>query len=358
DRAIELWDLLGQVEDRFEEALAQVSSFQEELDELGDVTLQMVLAARARIERLDDLVEIERLIARTTGQAFDEVRFRAEELSRAIIQTARAMFEAGESAEAVAEVIAPWVEQLEPLQRQLEAQDAAATALERLAARLSDVDAGLAALVRSLRWEMGRGFRLDTAGLIQSAIEHAVDLIVDLFGSGAQELRQRLADVPDPGRDILRIADTFRRYSNLDRNIAERQRLLQDLYRQQQAITTRTAGGAAVGGLLGFLVGGPIGAAIGGILGGAGGRAGAERDLRSQIEATEQQIRELEAQIQGAVTDLIQALSIAADDFAAGIASAFQEADITGFSERLRESVRDTIRQAMIQAFVAQVLEP
>src|SRR5690606_11317846 len=126
-------------------------------------------------------------------------------------------------------------------QRQLEAQNAVAAALERLAARLSEVDAGLAELVRSLRWEMGRGFRLDTASLIQSAIGLAVDLIVDLFDSGAPELRPRLADVPDPGRDILSIADAFRRYSNLDRNIAERQRLLQDLYRQQQAITTRTA---------------------------------------------------------------------------------------------------------------------
>src|SRR5690606_8918135 len=61
DRAKELWDQLGQVDDRFEEALEQVRRFREELEELGDVTLQMVLAARARIERLDDLVEIERL---------------------------------------------------------------------------------------------------------------------------------------------------------------------------------------------------------------------------------------------------------------------------------------------------------
>src|SRR5690606_24376810 len=150
----------------------------------------------------------------------------------------------------------------------------------------------------------------------------------------------------------------FRRYSNLDRNIAERQRLLQNLYRQQQAITTRTAGGAAVGGLLGWIVGGPLGAAIGALLGGGVSNVVAQQDLRPQIEATERQIRELEAQIQGAITDLIQALGIAADDFAAGIAAAFQEADIAGFSERLRESVRDSIRQAMVQAFVAQVLEP
>src|SRR5690606_29364064 len=127
-------------------------------------------------------------------QAFDETAFRAAELSRAITQIARQMFEAGESVEAITEAIAPLVEQLEPLQRQLEAQDAVATAMERLAARLSEVDAGLASLVRSLRWEMGRGFRLDTAGLIQSAIAHAVDLIVDLFGSGAQAPHRRLDD--------------------------------------------------------------------------------------------------------------------------------------------------------------------
>src|SRR5690606_10216567 len=120
----------------------------------------------------------------------------------------------------------------------------------------------------------------------------------------------------------------------------------------------RTAGGAAVGALLGWLLGGPLGAAIGALLGGGVSNVVAQRDLRPQIEATERQIRELEAQIQGAITDLIQALGIAADDFAAGIAAAFREADISGFSERLRESVRDTIRQALIQAFVAQVLEP
>src|SRR5690606_11467819 len=202
DRAKELWDQLGQVD--LDEYIDQARRFRDELEALGDVAEQERLAILARIERLDELVEIERLVAEATGQAFDEAAFRAQELSRAIVQTARAMFEAGESVEAIAKAIAPWVEQLEPLQRQIEAQDAVAVALERLAARLSEVDAGLAELVRSLRWEMGRGFRLDTEGLIQSAIELAVDLIVDLFGGGARELRQRLADVPDPGRDILR----------------------------------------------------------------------------------------------------------------------------------------------------------
>src|SRR5690606_28083517 len=118
------------------------------------------------------------------------------------------------------------------------------------------------AIVRSLRFEAG-GFRFDVQSLIGSAVGFLVDVIVDLFDTGRAELERRLADVPDPGRDTLGIAETFRRYTNLERNVAERQRLLQDLYRQQQAITTRTAGGAAVGGLLGWLVGGPLGAAIG-----------------------------------------------------------------------------------------------
>src|SRR5690606_17888959 len=225
DRAKELWDQLGQVD--LGEYIDQARRFRDELEALGDVAEQERLAILSRIERLDELVEIERLVAQATGQAFDETRFRAQELSRAITQVARQMFEAGESVEAIAETIAPWVAELEPLQRQLEAQDAVATALERLAARLSEVDAGLAALVRSLRWESGQGLRFGVGEIIQDAIAYAVDLMVDLLGTGQAELQRRLADLPDPGRDILGIAEAFRRYSNLERNIAERQRLLQ-----------------------------------------------------------------------------------------------------------------------------------
>src|SRR5690606_35482705 len=154
DQAKELWEQLGQVD--LDEYVEKALRFREELEALGDVAEQERLAILARIDRLDELVEIEWLVAQATGQAFDETRFRAQELSRAITQVARQMFEAGESVETITETIAPLVEQLEPLQRQLEVQDAVATALERLAARLSEVDAGLAALVRSLRWEMGR----------------------------------------------------------------------------------------------------------------------------------------------------------------------------------------------------------
>src|SRR5690606_30066461 len=112
DRAKELWDQLGQVD--LGEYLDQARRFRDELEALGDVAEQERLAILARIERLDELVEIERLVAQVTGQAFDETRFRAQELSRAITQVARQMFEAGESVETITETIAPLVEQLEP----------------------------------------------------------------------------------------------------------------------------------------------------------------------------------------------------------------------------------------------------
>lgn len=357
-RAQDLWDRLGGFDDQLEEALEQARRFRDELEALGDVTNKIVAAAQARIDRLDDLVEIERVIAHATGQAFDETRFRAQELSRAISEVARAMFEAGRSMEEVAAVIGPWAAELEPMRRQIELQDAVTAGLERLASRLSDVDEGLASLVRNLRWEPGRGFSFDIGGIIRDAVAFAVDLFVDLIDTGRAEFERRLAQLPDPGRDVLGIAETFRRYENLGQNIRQRQQLLRDLQRQQQEIAKRTAVGAVGGGLLGFIFGGPIGAALGFLAGGAGSRAAAKKDLQPQIDATEAAIRELEQQIEGAVTDLINALGIAADHFASGIVSAFREADITGFSERLRESVRDTIRQAMIQAFVAQVLEP
>src|SRR5690606_8507560 len=117
DRAKELRDQLGQVD--LGEYIDQARRFRDELGALGDVAEQERLAILARIERLDELVEIERLVAQATGQAFDETAFRAAELSRAITQVARQMCEAGESVEAIAEAVAPLVEQLEPLQRQL-----------------------------------------------------------------------------------------------------------------------------------------------------------------------------------------------------------------------------------------------
>src|SRR5690606_7759406 len=90
DRAVELWEQLGQID--LGEYIDQARRFRDELEALGDVAEQERLAVLARIERLDELVEIERLVAQATGQAFDEAAFRAAELSRAITQVARQMF--------------------------------------------------------------------------------------------------------------------------------------------------------------------------------------------------------------------------------------------------------------------------
>src|SRR5690606_5926067 len=164
--------------------------FRDELEALGDVAEQERLAVLARIERLDELVEIERLVAQATGQAFDEAAFRAAELSRAITQVARQMFEAGERVEAIAEAVAPLVEQLEPLRRQIRLQDAANAALEGFVNQLSDGNRLLGDFLRNLRIE-GGGLRFDIGGLWGLAANIIGQFIGALF-AGPQ------AQLPDP----------------------------------------------------------------------------------------------------------------------------------------------------------------
>src|SRR5690606_35180623 len=69
-----------------------------------------------------------------------------------IVQTARAMFDAGESADAVREAIAEWVDDLAPLRRQLELQHAVTTALDGF---IEGLDTGARGLDRFIR-ELGR----------------------------------------------------------------------------------------------------------------------------------------------------------------------------------------------------------
>src|SRR5690606_37996475 len=112
--------------------------------------------------------------------------------------------------------------QLEPLQRQIRLQDAAATALDRLAARLSEFDAGLAALVRSLRWEAGRGFRIDSGNLVQIAIELVMDYIFELLSeqaSAAEALRdasEALRQVAEEWREFLSSAPLHEPFAGLE----------------------------------------------------------------------------------------------------------------------------------------------
>src|SRR5690606_25848046 len=147
-RARELWDQLGQID--LGEYIDQARRFRDELEALGDVAEQERLAILSRIERLDELVEIERLVAQATGQAYAEPAFRAAGLRRAITQVARQMFEGGESVEAIAEAVAPLIEQLQPLQRQVRLQTAANVALEGFVSQLSEGDRLLGDFLRNL----------------------------------------------------------------------------------------------------------------------------------------------------------------------------------------------------------------
>lgn len=97
---------------------------------------------------------------------------------------------------------------------------------------------------------------------------------------------------------------------------------------------------------------------MGGIFGGSAGQKAAEKSLESEIKRTEEEIRRLTELIHNAKTDIINALGISMDDFARGIAAAFRAPDIDSFAQELGKSVREQIRNAMVQVFIAQILEP
>src|SRR5690606_37983937 len=115
--------------------------------------------------------------------------------------------------------------------------------------------------------------------------------------------------------------------------------------------------GAGIGAIAGGLLFGPIGFLLGGLFGGAIGRQVTKSGLEDDIKRTEEEIRRLTELIQNAKTDIINALGISVNDFASGLASAFKAANVDEFAKRLGQSVRDQIRQAMVQVFIAQVLE-
>src|SRR5690606_33726421 len=130
------------------------------------------------------------------------------------------------------------------------------------------------------------------------------------------------------------------------------------LRKLQQQIDKETAVGGLIGAGVGFLLGGFGGLLIGGLIGGGASRSQAKKKYADEIAAVEEEIRRLEGLIENARVKLIDALGIAADNFANSISTAFREANPDQFAERLGQLVRDQIRQAMVQAFIVDVLEP
>lgn len=247
---------------------------------------------------------------------------------------------------------------------------------DALASRLGEIDPALGALADSLEMTSD-GFRFNPQELLGNALQFAVGAIVDLIDTREAEFLARIRDVPDPGTDVLGVAQSFRNFENLGGNVEERRRRLRELQRLQQQQDVRTAQGAASGAALGIGVGllaslGPSGLLLAGaaglLAGGAVGRQKGRDEFGPQIQKTEEQIRELEEAIEGARTELIDALGVAADTFATGIHGAIERASVEGilddpdafraFEKNLEASVDSIVRRGIITSFVATVFEP
>src|SRR5690606_27191229 len=104
----------------------------------------------------------------------------------------------GESVEAIAEAVAPLIEQLEPLQRQVRLQTAANAALEGFVSQLSAGDPLLGDFLRNSRTE-GGDLRVDLRGLWSLAANLIGQFIGALFaGPREQPPDPRRFEAPDP----------------------------------------------------------------------------------------------------------------------------------------------------------------
>lgn len=353
-----------------EEAVA--SGTQEAAEEVGaapaepSATLILPEGLRRLLDITDEIARQAR-IAAVTGEEFDALGTETRLVRQAIKEMADEMGRIPEEAQ-------PLIERLRELEKQSESlavkQAAWSSALDTLQSRLSEIDPALGGLARAIKLDpvtgMFQGF--DMATLAAQGVAFALNTLIDVFDTGASQMEATVARIRslDVGTDVLAIAETYRNFQEVDKNrraaIAEAERLRQ----LQQQIDTATAvgavGGAAVGAAIGTSilpgVGTLVGALIGGLSGGSAARAHAKRNYADEIAEAEEEIRRLEGLIENARVKLIDALGIAADNFANSISSAFREANPDQFAERLGQSVRDQIRQAMVQVFIVDVLEP
>src|SRR5690606_21038225 len=268
-------------------------------------------------ERLDELVAIERLVAEATGQAFDETAFRAQELSKAITQVARQMFEAGESVEAIAEAVASLIERLAPVQPPVPLQTAADAALEGFVNQLSEGDRLLGDFLRNLRIE-GGGLRFDIGGLWGLAANLIGQFIGALFAGPREQLPDpRRFEAPDPYMYGIVVAREQR--SELE---AELQRLQQRLAAERERLAHEESS------LWNRLF-----------------RQDILNYWRDRIRLTEQEIASLEAALGS--FDMASFLGIDPGSIARAVESGFDLAD----PSRLGESLEGVIRDALVRAW-------
>src|SRR5690606_1383534 len=193
-------------------------------------------------------------------------------------------------------------------------------------------DFALGAVVRSIRFEAGRFKGFDLATLAAEGIAFALDTLINLFDTGASELKSTINRIRnlDVGQDVLSIAQAFRNYQDVEKNRQAAIKEAERLRKLQQQIDKETAVGGLIGAGVGFLLGGFGGMLIGGLIGGGASRSRAKKKYADEIAAAEEEIRRLEGLIENARVKLIDALGIAADNFASGIQAAIERASIKG----------------------------
>src|SRR5690606_22633089 len=142
---------------------------------------------------------------------------------------------AGESADAVREAISQWVEDLEPLRRQLQVQNAVNAALDGFVEGLDSGNRALDQFIRSLQWESGR-LRFDSQGFLDFAFNLIGNLLGGLFSGPPREVAApREFSTPDPLRGGLRAAMEER-----ERLIAKLPKLEAELRGWEAAVRARS----------------------------------------------------------------------------------------------------------------------
>jgi len=232
-----------------------------------------------------------------------------------------------------------------------DAADALAAAFKSVAEALEEAAPGLESFLDNLRLErveggglFGTGMGFAAGSLEMAAIQAGIQLITEIFVDAAssiedkfQELKREIDSI-DLGTDRLSIAETFAAFEN-------RERTRQQLTDQARRIAELRESIEDTRGFSGFL------------------RFGfAQDEIREELEAelaeAEAKFNELREQLEGVRTELIDALGIAADNFAAGIQSALDSASFEEFSANLEQSVDAIIRRGLIAQLTATTLEP
>jgi hypothetical protein len=139
----------------------------------------------------------------------------------------------------------------------------------------------------------------------------------------------------------LAIGEMVQRFHEWDENA----RRLEDLRKQQAGYTVGGAvAGGIIGGLLSFALG-PLGWLIGAGVGAAVGHQAGQATFGDQIA-------ELEEKLQTTRESIKEILKITISDFASGLQQAFDSIDVKSFGRNFGKFIDETIRNAMIAAFI------